>query len=391
MSEYENKNPIDYIISILEGSDFIKCSLSSPIKKSQQEKSIIILATKSGFSVEIRYTKHNNITQKTLQELKENELEEMFHKFKQCLLKTTHKEHQILTGKKKSKFITKTLKSSTIQNSDSKTNRKKAYLIPDGTPCSFLTEIGVMNKTGKVLGPQYKKFKQINRFLEMVDDLFKMSNLEEIRIIDFGCGKSYLTFALYHYFTDILKRKAIITGLDLKQDVIDECNLIAGKLNYENLVFKNGMLKDFDYTDQIDFVVTLHACDTATDEAILFAIKHKAKNMFFVPCCQHELNKQIQNQSSTPMLKHGIFKDRLTALVTDSMRAQLLETCGYKVQSLEFIESEHNAKNILLRCQKVDRPAAQLEKIKQQYASFKDQWAITPYLESEIIKNNYWE
>lgn len=366
----------------LKENTFVSASFSGPRTKNDLKNINIQAMNHEEVKVEFRHQKHNDIKTVKISEL---DLESYFSEFKQCLLKQVESESQILLNKKrKSKIITKAVK----QNKE-KHNRQKNYLIPDGEKCDWLIEIGVMDKSGRVKSNYYKKFRQINRFLEMVDDLYKNAQEKKYHLIDFGCGKSYLTFALYHYFTVIKNFETSITGIDLKQEVIDHCNDVAKKVNFTNLKFVHGFIHDFHTDDPIDFVVTLHACDTATDEAILFSLKHKADKMMFVPCCQHELNKQIKNKESNIMLKHGIFKDRVTALVTDTMRTQILEACGYKVQSMEFIDLEHTAKNILLRCVKTNKSDKQKEDAFKLYQDFKEQWEITPYLEKMILENNY--
>lgn len=364
------------ILKIILDEGFEKITISSPKQKSGEIKSIIV---RKPFTVEIRYKKHNNIINyKNHEELK-SFINNALLDFKQALIKTQNNEHQLLSNKKGDvKVISKKIQAK------KQTNRKKGYLIPDDEKCDFLIQLGVMDKNGKVKSNQYKKFRQINRFLEMVNDQFKDAKLDKINVVDFGCGKSYLTFALYFYFSKILKIDANITGIDLKQDVIDDCNSIAKELHYDGLKFEVNFVKDYKSESPIDFVVTLHACDTATDVAINFAIQNKAKHMFFVPCCQHELNKQLQNNENSPLLKHGIFRDRMTALITDTARTLLIEASGYKVQCLEFIDSEHTAKNILLRCHKVDRPKVATEKIISDYKAFKSHWQITPYLEGML-------
>lgn len=362
-------------------------SFSSPRIKGETRNINMQRVNQSEFKVEFRLQKHNDI--KTLKSL-DCDFELYLNEFKQCLIKTTDSEIQILLNKKKqSKILTKALKSQKTKNH----NRVKNYLIPDGTPCPFLIEIGVMNNKGVVKNNHYKKFRQINRFLEMLDDLYKNEIKEEdskeFHIVDFGCGKSYLTFAINHYFLEIKKVKAKITGVDLKQEVIDHCNQISQKLQYDQLNFVHGFIHDFKIDQDIDLVITLHACDTATDDAILFSLNHQAQKMMFVPCCQHELNKQLANNESQPMLKHGIFRDRMTALVTDTMRTQLIEACGYKVQSMEFIDLEHTAKNILLRCIKTPKTEDQNKKSLELYKQFKSQWGITPYLEKKLIEKDY--
>lgn len=364
---------------------FIKYVFSSPRDKKGELRGLKLYKNKEGHTAELKYHKHNNLihfstTQEILKFTSEHSLQ-----FKQYFFQFQQKELQVLLNKKgDAKVITK--KNQSLPQ-EQVPNRSKNYLIADNIPCDFLIETGIMTPQGKVKSNQYKKFRQINRFLEYVHDSFKEWERDQISVVDFGCGKSYLTFALYYYFSSIKKIQVQITGLDLKQDVIESCSQLAKKLNYTNLKFQTGFVKDFKQNCAVDFVVTLHACDTATDDAIVFALKAQAKHMFFVPCCQHELNQQLKNLSQAPLLKHGIFKDRITALITDSVRSQLLEIEGYKVQCLEFIESEHTAKNILLRCKKVERPSAQIEKLKQDYSIFKQEWGISPYLEREIASS----
>lgn len=360
---------------------FEKMSFSAPRSKESLAKNIIInsVSNLNEVKVELRLEKHNDIKTLSKKTVLEH-LESYLSEYKQCLIKSSSSEIQILLNKKlKSKIIIKVITSKGTSH-----NRKKNYLIPDGEPCDFLFEIGVMNSKGIVKPNYYKKFKQINRFLEIVDDLYKNEKLEKIHAVDFGCGKSYLTFALYHYFKNIKKLETQITGIDLKQEVIDHCNEVANKVNFTGLSFAHGFIHDFKSDKPIDFVITLHACDTATDDAILFSLKNHANKMIFVPCCQHELNQQIKNNQSDIMLRHGIFKDRLTALVTDTMRSQLLEACGYKVQSMEFIDLEHTAKNIALRCSRVDRKSESNNKALDKYLEFKKQWSIEPYLEGRL-------
>ncbi len=232
-------------------------------------------------------------------------------------------------------------------------NRTKKYLLKEGIPIPFLVDLGVQTKEGQIIRAHYDKFKQINRYLEFVEDILPTLNTREvIRIIDFGCGKSYLTFALYYYLHQIKKLNVQITGLDLKEDVICKCNLLAESYKYYNLHFYKGDISTFEGTGQVDMVVTLHACDTATDYAIEKAVRWNAKVIFAVPCCQHEVNKQIANEMLAPILKYGLIKERLSALITDGVRAGILEEWGYDTQILEFIDMEHTPKNILIRAVK---------------------------------------
>ncbi len=235
-------------------------------------------------------------------------------------------------------------------------NRKKQYVLEEGTPVPFLVELGVMTKDGKVVKARYDKFRQINRYLEFVEDIIpSLPAGREISIIDFGCGKSYLTFALYYYLHEKKGFDVKITGLDLKSDVIANCNALAKRFGYEKLEFLHGDIADYTGTDSVDMVVTLHACDTATDYALFKAISWNARVIFCVPCCQHELNKQIKDDARASIMKYGLIKERIAALYTDAVRANILEEQGYKTQILEFIDMEHTPKNILIRATKTGK------------------------------------
>ena len=226
-------------------------------------------------------------------------------------------------------------------------NRKKRYVLEEGKPVEFLVDLGVMTREGKIVRTRYDKFRQINRFLEFIEDI--LPNLDpgrETTIIDFGCGKSYLTFAMYHCLKGYPVR---IIGLDLKKDVITRCNLLAEQYGYEKLRFYHGDIASYEGVDHVDMVVTLHACDTATDYALAKAVRWGARVILSVPCCQHELNRQMKNEQMKPVFQYGLIKERMAALYTDALRAQLLEGQGYRTQILEFIDMEHTPKNILIR------------------------------------------
>ena len=234
-------------------------------------------------------------------------------------------------------------------------NRRKQYILQEGIPVPFLIDLGVQTKEGKIIHAKYDKFKQINRFLEFVRDVLPaLPKDKKLSILDFGCGKSYLTFALYYYLKILNGYDIHVIGLDLKEDVIDACNQLKEKYDYHDLMFLKGDIKEYNDMEQVDMVVTLHACDTATDYALFKAITWNARVILSVPCCQHELNKQIDSRLLQPVLKYGLLRERISALLTDGIRANLLERAGYETQLLEFIDMEHTPKNILIRAMKKD-------------------------------------
>lgn len=245
-----------------------------------------------------------------------------------------------------------------IQEGDLLHNKQKQYILPQGEPVPFLVELGVQTPEGKIVKAKYDKFRQINRYLEFIKDVLPDLVHEEgrtVNIIDFGCGKSYLTFALYYYLKVMNQYDIRVTGLDLKADVIENCQSLADKLGYDGLKFLVGDIGSYDGTDSVDMVVTLHACDTATDYALAKAVRWNASVILSVPCCQHELNKQIACDALAPLLKYGLIKERMASLMTDAIRANLLEEQGYDTQILEFIDMEHTPKNILIRAVKRNR------------------------------------
>jgi len=236
-------------------------------------------------------------------------------------------------------------------------NRMKRYLLPEGTPVPFLVDLGVQTKEGRIVRAKYDKFRQINRFLEFIDDILpKLDKGRETTVIDFGCGKSYLTFAMYYYLHQVKGYPLKIIGLDLKKDVIVRCNQLARQYGYDRLTFLCGDIASYDGVDQVDMVVTLHACDTATDYALAKAVQWGARVILSVPCCHHELNGQMENELLKPVLQYGLIKERMAALCTDALRAELLESRGYRTQLLEFIDMEHTPKNILIRAVRDGKP-----------------------------------
>ena len=309
--------------------------------------------------------------------------------FKQANIFTNSHDIQILAANPDKPRITK--KPSTLTCRDFLHNRRKKYIIADGIPCDFLMRLGVMDKEGKVIPKHYNKFRQINRYLEIVEDVFphlasddetKGTSMERpLRIIDFGCGKAYLTFAIYYYLKILKKRNVEIIGLDLKSDVIDFCNKVASDLHYDELKFIKGDIADYT-NDYADMVVTLHACDTATDYAIINAVAWNTKVILSVPCCQHELFKQINNRIHQPMLKHGILKDRLTEYLTDGLRGLKLESKGYTVSMIEFTSLEHTSRNIMIKAVKNhDLESPLCQKALAEYEALKSFYNVNPTID----------
>ncbi len=232
-------------------------------------------------------------------------------------------------------------------------NKKKDYFLDEKQKYPFLIELGIQNKDGKVIKSKYNKFKQINKYLEFIKQATtQLDSNKQITILDFGSGKSYLTFSTYYYLTEVLNMDVKIIGIDLKKEVIEHCNNIAKKLNFTNLCFIYGDVIDYENKDEIDMVISLHACNTATDIAILKALGWKAKVFFAVPCCQKEVNGQLNTDFLPFMLKHGIVKEKFSTLLTDSVRSEVLEAFGYKSDIVEFISAENTPKNQLIRAYK---------------------------------------
>ena len=271
--------------------------------------------------------------------------------FKNALVETKSFTANVLVSKKGTITIKKKMNASSKQPKISLShNRKKKYILEEGIPVPFLIDLGVMTQNGSIVNAHYDKFRQINRFLEYIEDILpSLPTGRELRILDFGCGKSYLTFAIYYYLKVLKGYPVRITGLDLKEDVIRHCNELAVKYGYDKLEFLCGDIAYYDGCSQVDMVVTLHACDTATDYALAKAVGWGAKVILSVPCCQHELNKQMKNDLLSPVLHYGILKERMAALITDGLRAQILEANGYRTQILEFIDMAHTPKNLLIR------------------------------------------
>ena len=375
-------NYIDIIKELLVKNELIEIIISGKEEKTTEYNKISI---KPFLKDEIIYfqfayiydkkTTHENIEAvETIDKLVED-----FVNFKQMVIFAKSNDYQVLKNKKGVKVIKN--KASKKQG-ELLHNRKKNYIIPEDEPCKFLEILGVMNEKGKVFKDKYDKFRQINKYLEFIRDIKdELNKKKKIRIVDFGSGKAYLTFALYYYINEVLGVEAEITGIDLKKDVVEFCNDTAKKLEYKNLKFLWGDIKTFTEFEGIDMIVTLHACDIATDMAIAHGIKWKSRIIMVVPCCQHEIFTQIKNESMSPLLKHGILKERISSLVTDAARGNLLEVVGYNVQFVEFIDMEHTPKNIMIRA---IYNGQKNEKALVEFMRYKEFWSIEPYLEKSI-------
>lgn len=356
--------------------------ISKPMTKSQEYKKVVIEQLQDNYQI-ARYTEkqvfHENVSK---EQLVQKCVELVDGSFGQINGWSVNEEHMVLISKKgKCSYKKRKLKADEVFTKKATHNRKKNYLIEEGTPVEPLIDMGVFTKDGKVVASKYDKFKQINRFLEIIDDEVGKTNAKELTIIDFGCGKSYLTFVIYYYLTQIKGIKADITGLDLKADVIKKCNEAAKRYGYEGLHFEMGDINGYQTEKPIDMVVTLHACDTATDYALYNAIQWKAKMIFSVPCCQHELNGQIQTEELGVLTRYGIIKERFSALATDAMRANLLTYSGYHTQLLEFIDFEHTPKNILIRAvYKPVMPKGVREKAMEEVEALRKEFHFDPTL-----------
>lgn len=273
----------------------------------------------------------------------------ILHDFRQAQIRMQDEMVTVLVSKK-GKATVKSKKAACIETQNLEHNRKKQYIIEEGTAVPFMIDLGVMTESGKIIRTRYDKYRQINRFLEFIEDILpELPTDRTVHIIDFGCGKYYLTFAMYYYLKVLKHYDIRITGLDLKQKVIEDCQALADRYGYDGLQFLCGDIADYNGTDEVDMVVTLHACDTATDYALYKAVKWHASVILSVPCCQHELNRKMQCETLSGAFQYGLIKERTAALMTDAMRGQLLEMKGYKTQLLEFIDMEHTPKNILIR------------------------------------------
>jgi len=375
------------IEEIVDGNKLISGSLSNPKKGATEYKKVTVKPAliKEQIYFQFTYVLETNNHHKNLVPYEAAaELEELFTLYKQGILNTAEGDYQVLMNKKGKAKIIKNKPTKVMDEMNLSHNRKKNYVIEEGTPCDFLHRLGVMDEKGMVFKSKYDKFRQINKYLEVMEGSLKTLDMsKKIRIVDFGSGKAYLTFALYWYLVQKLGVEVEIVGLDLKKNVIELCNNIAKELNYKDLSFKMGDIKGYTEFDEVDVVMTLHACNTATDDAIVKAVKWNAKLIMTVPCCQQELFKQIDSDVMSPLMKHGTIKERIASLVTDTIRGNILEALGYQVDIFEFIETEHTPKNLVIRAGSKGNPS---KKALNEYRVFRDQWNLKPYLEQALAE-----
>lgn len=371
----------------IQSDNFIGATFSQPRAKADEVKRVkakrVMLRDEVHIQFEYQFERvleHENVSQDNVAAV----LFSLLERFRQLHVQFTDESVHIQISKKY-KVMWKAKQEAQTREVDLSHDRKKQYLLDDGVVHPFLVRLGVQSEDGKVRKKHYDKFRQINRFLEFIDDtLVHLPKDRQIRILDFGSGKSYLTFALYHYLHHVKGLDIRVTGLDLKKEVIEHCQEIADDLAYEQLEFLVGDINDYEGDSSADMVVTLHACDTATDMALGRAVRWGASVILSVPCCQHELFRQLEANHLDVMIQHGLVKERFAALATDSMRAELLGLVGYDVQLLEFIDMEHTPKNILIRAYKTGRPAT--TNAKDKYVHFRDMLGAKPYLEKELTK-----
>ncbi len=360
---------MDYLklIKTITGENLIRIVLSKPSKDSEAS-GVKIRPVKVKDNILFQVTssigsKDSNTCKEVHENLKPSELESYLSqaipaKFYQGLIETDEGGYTVLANKKGTITVVKN-KTVTAKKASLDHNRTKKYIIEEGTKVPFMVDLGVMTQDGKIVRSKYDKFRQINRYLEIVEDIIpSLDTGRTLTIIDFGCGKSYLTFALYYYLVKLKGIKADIIGLDLKSDVIAECNGLKNKYKYDSLKFIEGDIGKFEGVDKVDMVITLHACDTATDYALHKAITWDADVIMAVPCCQHELNRFKKSSVLSAVSQYGILKERMSAIFTDAMRANLLTQSGYDTQILEFIDMEHTPKNLLIRAVKKGKKMA---------------------------------
>ena len=363
---------------LFDGGELTRAVLSKPRRAGVAERVVIEpveVRGAVGYRVTTRLADramHRNVQARVAHE----EVAALLRDYGQALLQSADADWQVLGE-------TVLRRPPTRPASGHRHDRRKRYVLEEGKPVPFLVELGVMTATGQVRKSRFDKFRQVNRFLELVSDVVPLlPTTGTLRVVDFGSGKSYLTFALHHLLTHVFERETELVGLDLKPDVIETCTRLTERLGLEGLRFQLGDIERFDAAENVNLVVSLHACDTATDAALAQAVRWRADVILAVPCCQKEASGQIQSHALQPLLRHGLAKERFAALLTDTLRAQLLELEGYRTQLVEFIDLEHTAKNVLIRAVRGRRPGSDA---RQAYEDLRDSFGLDPALERFLL------
>lgn len=378
------------LIHEIQKNELVSASLSSPTSSPKEgEPSKITVRPIQVKSLQM-YQVTRFIEAKTVHSnISARECAEMFRAmvpkvFKQAVCETLSSSYHVLGGKEGELKVKRKERTTPISELPVLHNKSKKYPFPEGIPVPFLVALGIMKSDGRVLREKYDKFRQVNHFIELIDSVLeKLPKGKVLNIVDFGSGKSYLTFALHYYLTHTKQCPANIVGIDLKKDVVEACQALAMRLNETSLLFIVGDIKEYVPKEHVDMVITLHACNLATDAALVNAVAWGAEVILSVPCCQHELFQQVECPQLDTLLRHGILKERFAALVTDAMRAELLTAAGYAVDVIEFVDLEHTPKNLMIRAVKgpsEKRSAAAVIR----YKALKDLLHITPWLESHL-------
>lgn len=382
-------NELEQYIKMMVDADVKKMIISNPTRNTNEFKKLVV-EIKPGAKYQIsKYTKtqvfHENLSKKDIAS-RCYELTEGL--FKQINGMSDSEEHIILISKKgKATYKVKKKADDKVVLNKKALEGKKNYILEEGMKIPPLVDMGVFTSDGSVVKSKYDKYKQINRFIEILDDEISQGNITKLNVIDFGCGKSYLTFVVYYYLTKIKNIEVNMIGLDLKESVIKNCNEAAKKYGYDNLHFELGDINGYKTPFDVDMVITLHACDTATDFALYNAVMWNAKMIFSVPCCQHELNKQIKTEDLNILSRYGIIKERFCALATDAIRANILECQGYKTQILEFVDFDNTPKNLLIRAvRRPTTPKSKIESAKKEIESMIQEFGFAPTLYNLLMK-----
>lgn len=385
-------NELEQYIKMMVDADVKKMIISNPTHSTNEFKKLVVETKKDKSGTKYQISKYTK-TQVFHENLSKNNIASRCYELTEGLFKQINgmsdsEEHIILISKKgKATYKVKKKADDKVVLNKKALEGKKNYILEEGMKIPPLVDMGVFTSDGSVVKSKYDKYKQINRFIEILDDEISQGNITKLNVIDFGCGKSYLTFVVYYYLTKIKNIEVNMIGLDLKESVIKNCNEAAKKYGYDKLHFELGDINGYKTPFDVDMVITLHACDTATDFALYNAVMWNAKMIFSVPCCQHELNKQIKTEDLNILSRYGIIKERFCALATDAIRANILECQGYKTQILEFVDFDNTPKNLLIRAvRRPTTPKSKIESAKKEIESMIQEFGFAPTLYNLLMK-----